>query len=138
MKYLFLFIFIFLLNISLNAEDTFKSWRISKKMISFTYLKGKSIYLSNNCIEIDDNFKINVSMNCKASNHIQLASLNKINRADLQGGKNPGAVMCTKLLGGNVVFGYDITRNQKSFCKFDDNSYVDTIGLIHYGRNDDQ
>ena len=42
----------------------------------------------------------------------------------LTGGKNPSAVKCKEVLGGEVVIGHDRRGNQQSFCQFDDDSYL--------------
>ncbi len=49
---------------------------------------------------------------------------------ELEGGKNPGAVLCQKL-GGRIVIGNDRFGNQESFCAFDDKSMTTSASLAY-------
>ena len=42
----------------------------------------------------------------------------------LNGGKNPSAVRCKELMGGEVIIGRDRTGNEQSVCQFRDGSYL--------------
>jgi hypothetical protein len=44
--------------------------------------------------------------------------------------QNPGALICEHLE-GKVVIGTDSSRNQNSFCKFNDNSMIDNGSLTY-------
>ncbi len=59
----------------------------------------------------------------------ELAGLKKASMKDLPkypgpGGRNPGAALCKYSAKGKVFIAYDDKRNQQSFCKFADGSYV--------------
>lgn len=48
----------------------------------------------------------------------------KVPVSDLEGGKNPRSVWCKKILNGVVVIGRTPSKNQQSFCQFEDESYL--------------
>jgi hypothetical protein len=74
-----------------------------------------------------DNVIVNKSClnkKCKAYKNYQKFKDHPLDQKWLLGGKNPRAVRCTKVMGGEVHIGVDILGNQQSVCKFDDNSYL--------------
>jgi len=42
----------------------------------------------------------------------------------LHGGKNPSAVRCKELMGGEVIIGRDRSGHEQSVCQFKDGSYL--------------
>jgi len=42
----------------------------------------------------------------------------------LNGGKNPSAVRCKELMGGEVIIGRDRSGHEQSVCQFKDGSYL--------------
>ncbi len=48
---------------------------------------------------------------------------------DLVGGKNPGAVICKKLVDGEILILRDSSKNENAFCKFRDGSLVSASAL---------
>ncbi len=42
----------------------------------------------------------------------------------LNGGKNPSAVRCKELMGGEVIIGKDRDGHEQSVCQFSDGSYL--------------
>jgi hypothetical protein len=48
---------------------------------------------------------------------------------ELQGGKNPGAVICKKYFKANVIILRDTKKNENAFCQFPDGSLVSASAL---------
>ena len=84
---------------------------------------------------IDPLYNAEISTQCK-NGCLALQSLSKLKKIQFQkgtftGGKNPSSVIC-QILGGLTYF---VTskknKQQKSFCRFDDRSYVYTGDFYH-------
>lgn len=54
----------------------------------------------------------------------------RVRAVQTDGGQNPGAVLCSKHLGGTVRIGIDPKGNQQSFCRFADGSMIDNGTLM--------
>lgn len=69
-----------------------------------------------------------ISLECAATKKCEAykAVLNKekvkLNEADRSGGKNPGAVACKKVYGGEVLVLRNTADNENAFCRFKDKS----------------
>ncbi|MGZ3790541.1 MAG: hypothetical protein ACXVLQ_18640 [Bacteriovorax sp.] len=48
---------------------------------------------------------------------------------DLRGGKNPGAVICTKYLNGEIFILRDGNNKENAFCQFKDGSLLQATSL---------
>lgn len=46
------------------------------------------------------------------------------------GGKNPGAIICNKLLELRIIYLKSLQGNENSFCIFPDNSFISTNSLV--------
>lgn len=101
------------------------SFSISGKPVVFVNDPLKHTMLSETCAKKRD---------CEAYTALAKASLREIHT---RGGANPGAVLCGKVLGGEVVIGKDRDENENSFCRFDDGSMVSCGTLAYYGRKND-
>jgi hypothetical protein len=76
-----------------------------------------------------------ISLNCKTNKCFAYKALNnqsknKLTEKELEGGKNPGAVICKKIFNGNILILRDKLQNENAFCKFSDGSIVSASGLI--------
>ena len=77
------------------------------------------------------------SFACEAYSVLSKVSFKSVDKY-LQGGANPGAVICKHLLKMEVVIGKDKKGNENSFCKFKDGSYIDNGTLLYYGLKNDK
>ncbi len=62
--------------------------------------------------------------NCLALKMARLFKDAPLAPSDLMGGKNPRAIKCKLVMKGKVIIGLDKNRNQQSFCKFSDDSFL--------------
>ena len=123
-KYFSPFVIIFLSSIAAA-----KSFEIHRQMYNFTWDRKDRISVSESCDPSNRN-------SCIALKKLKYASIEKA-RQELINGTNPGVIIC-RLLKGESVLGYDKEGNQNSFCKFSDNSMVDSGTLTYYGIMNDR
>jgi hypothetical protein len=76
-----------------------------------------------------------ISINCKTNKCFAYKALNdqskkKLTEKDLEGGKNPGAVICKKFFNATILILRDSKKNENAFCRFSDGSIVSASGLI--------
>jgi hypothetical protein len=76
-----------------------------------------------------------ISINCKTNKCFAYKALKdqskiQLTEKELEGGKNPGAVICKKIFNGNILILRDKLKNENAFCKFFDGSIVSASGLI--------
>lgn len=101
----------------LFLQDVFSAERIIYSfggglLISFQEVEG--ILVNHSC----------VNKKCEAFNKARMFNSATVDPKHLTGGKNPEAAKCKSILGGAVVIGVDRDKNQQSFCKFSDGSYL--------------
>ncbi len=107
------------------AKET-ETYSIYGKKVAFIFDKNAKIRISQNCLR-----KKQKKYNCIAFKKIKESTRQGIDQKYFKGGANPGAVICRRKLKGTVVLGYDANKNQNTFCKFKDNSYLSS-GTITY------
>ncbi|HAZ13667.1 MAG: hypothetical protein A2X86_16295 [Bdellovibrionales bacterium GWA2_49_15] len=71
---------------------------------------------------------------CQAVKALEKASLRDV---IIDGGANPGAVVCLKL-GGQVVLSVDVKKNETSYCQFKDGSLVANGSITFHARKNDK
>lgn len=96
------------------------TFEINEKNVSFLDDRIQQLTISKNC-------KTKKSLSCKAYSAFLKRNTVKLNSKDRVGGVNPGSIKC-RGLGGTVVIGTR-NRNENSFCRFDDDSYIDCGSL---------
>lgn len=111
-------LFLIIGNSSAQAKSIFT---IENKKVTFLEIEKENLTLSKNC-------QSGVGLRCAAYTAFLRKSNVALTQEDLIGGKNPGSVKCRRL-GGTVVIGKDSRQNENSFCKFEDNSFVECGSL---------
>lgn len=71
---------------------------------------------------------------CLAAVKLKQVNMNALTSADLEGGKNPGSVLCRKSLKAKVLFGKDLDGNVSSFCAFEDGTMLSSDTLVYWGK----
>jgi hypothetical protein len=104
---------------------------VDKNSFPLVDIKAKRISISSNCI------KKNGSLHCAAYAALGKASLEGLAHY-LEGGADPGAVICRQQFHAQLVFTVDLKRNENTLCEFSDGSYVDTGSLDGYARRNAQ
>lgn len=120
-----------------NLDYTYESWRINEQFIQFHKYNKEFILVSSKCQENFNTTDFSKS-NCLALKSLSKTSFKKLSSYSLKGGKNPGAVICSQVLNGNVVYGLNRYQDQKTFCLFSDDSYISTEALMIYGIKNDK
>jgi len=108
------------------SEDVKKNYLIDQNKIEFYEFDQQHILVSSDCV----NFK------CEGIQHLKEVSIKAIRNKLIQG-KNPGSVICLEQLKGELVFGTN-NHGMNSFCKFKDNSLIDTGTLTFYANRNDK
>jgi hypothetical protein len=67
---------------------------------------------------------------CEAFQAVLKKDQVKLTEADRAGGKNPGAVACKKIYGGEILILRNSADNEAAFCKFKDNSIASASDLF--------
>jgi hypothetical protein len=85
-------------------------------------------------IEQDQQSHHLISIKCKSNKCDAYKALNDVhkknlNKKDLQGGKNPGAVICNKYFKATVIILKDKDMNENAFCQFTDGSLISASAL---------
>ena len=111
-----------LCGISQAKEAKPLSLMVEGKKIGFLQTGDPSITLSANC------FKDEKPLPCRAIQCYRLSKKLSVAELNLSGGRNPGSVKCKKL-GGKVILAQDAAGDERSVCKFKDNSLVDCGAL---------
>jgi len=76
----------------------------------------------------------NGKFDCQAAKALKKASFKTVK---IEGGANPGAVMCAPL-GGRVVLSVDARKNETTYCQFPDGSLVANGTITFHARQNDQ
>lgn len=82
--------------------------------------------------------KICEKNNCAAKETLKTISFKNLRSDRLNGGKNPGAVLCHELENTQVIFLRDLKGNDNSFCMFPDKSLVSSGSLEMQARKNDE
>jgi hypothetical protein len=119
---------LFVLLISFKAFAVEEVWKLGSDFMPLSQNAEKKWLISLHCEEKD----------CMAKDALRKVSMKLLEKGDLQGGKNPGAVLCNKLKNADIVFLSDLQGNQNSFCKFKDGSIVSSSTLVIYAEKNDK
>lgn len=111
-----------------NAQDT-STFKILEQNIKFYNYEDLRLTVSAPCKKAEK------SELCPNLNFLKTLSLKKIKENAVD--KNPGSVICKKLLDGKVYIGIDANNNEASFCKLKDNTYIDSGTLTYYAEKND-
>jgi len=98
--------------ISLNAFGADQVLTFGELKVIFAKVDG--IYVNRSC----------KSKKCEAYQKFMQFSKKSLPRDLLLGGKNPAAVRCKELMGGEVIIGKDRDGHEQSVCQFSDGSYL--------------
>jgi putative hemolysin len=88
----------------------------------------RGLFISDSCRKSED-------FDCDASRALKLASFKKVSGA-LEGGANPGAMICLSL-GGKLLSTLEADKSSTSYCEFKDGSVAASGTLTYYGRKND-
>jgi len=127
MKTKIIFLFILFLH-SFQVFGVEEIWKLGSTFIPLSQNPAKKWLISLQCEE----------KACIASDELKKISMKSLSKGDLQGGKNPGAVLCHKINEASIVFLSDLQGNQNSFCKFKDGSMVSSSTLVIYAQENDK
>ena len=119
----------FLLLISAIAQAETVFFSVDGKKTEFYRDAGRHFMISKDCVKKGD------ALRCDAYQALSKASLRG---QTLKGGANPGAVICSRGLGRDVVVGKDEQENENSFCRFSDGSLVSSGSLTYYAHKNDK
>lgn len=122
MKFKTVFIFLGLLTTSGRSAENIRTYVINNKKMDFIQNESEHITVNSTCLRD--------RKNCLAIKKLKMASLENL-RDQLEGGANPGAVVCKAKLSGKLIMAYDLRGNQTTFCFFEDGSIISN-GSIHY------
>lgn len=99
---------------------------------------SSEIWTRNDQVFIIDHFeKTLMTQSCAETKEKCLAFLQYKNpskayptKEELHGGKNPGAVICSKYLNNVILILKDANNNENAFCQFKDGSLLQATSLI--------
>jgi len=109
-----------------RLEQIAESYYLGKEEIPFISVPLERLTISANC-------RVGGEWNCKAWEELQRLNGKKTKAVSHQG-SSPGSYICEKAAHGKVVIVVDKDRNERSFCKFPDRSYVDIGTLWFYSK----
>ncbi|MBI2522399.1 MAG: hypothetical protein HYV97_18405 [Bdellovibrio sp.] len=115
-----------------QINSHYKIYFFGEKSHTFTIDKKKHITVTKQCGDQLETSK------CQAVQKLKQVNMNDITTEDLDGGKNPGAVLCKKSLNAQVIFGKDRDGNVTTFCSFQDGTMVSSDTLIVWGNKNAQ
>ena len=110
----------------------YQNWVIYKQSVRFLVNRNNMLTISDYCGDDLSSTSLGHTR-CEAIRVLSKVDMTKLDSRKTIGGKNPGAVLCEQYLGGQVVYGTDRFRTQKTFCQFNDQSIVANDTLIIYG-----
>ena len=96
-------------------------WAIGKSYYPFQRDKVTNALISLECLK---------DKKCDAYKAILKKSRVQLSESDRSGGKNPGAVVCKKIYGGEVLVLRDTADNENAFCRFKDKSLASVSDLF--------
>lgn len=118
-------IFLILLSLqtgfSQEPQPDTEIWRVGKLHYPFLRDKTTRALLSTHCL--------NKKKSCEAYQAVLKKNTIVLKETDRNGGKNPGAVVCKKTHGGEVLILRDAAGNENAFCKFKDKSIASVSDL---------
>ncbi len=113
--------------LSTSAFSYEEVWKMGESYLSLLRLEKEKILVSKSCSD----------KNCQALKILKTISHKNISSTDLAGGKNPGAVLCSKEKRARVIYLKDMSGNENTFCFFNDKSFVSTSTLDIYATKND-
>ncbi len=107
--------------VTTKAHAEISIYKMGERFLSFEVISEENILINESC-----------KKKCLAYKSLSALSFKSIQSSDLEGGKNPGAVLCKKILSSQVLYLKDLNGNENSFCLFSDQSIISNGSL--YGR----
>jgi len=107
------------------AEE--EKYRFGDQQVAFISLEGGELLVTENCAPKPKGSA------CDALKRAAKATTSKLN---LNGGANPGALICTKIE-GKVRIGRDSKQNEQAFCAFPDSSMIAADSLLNRAIQND-
>ncbi|HAZ11752.1 MAG: hypothetical protein A2X86_00995 [Bdellovibrionales bacterium GWA2_49_15] len=111
-----------------QVTSNFKTYYFGTKSHTFTVDKRKNVTITRSC-----GAKLE-SSKCLAAVKLKEVNMNDLSETDLTGAKNPGAILCQKLLNADVLTGKDQDGNVASFCSFQDGTMVSAETLVAWAN----
>ena len=96
-------------------------WRVGNLHYPFLKDKRTNAMFINNCLKNKNG--------CEAYQAVLKKNTIVLKESDRTGGKNPGAVVCKKSYGGEILILRDAAGNENAFCKFKDKSIASVSDL---------
>lgn len=112
--------------ISWSADFTKQVWSKGQDNYVITYQPSTNLLISLQCL--NDELTLENSK-CDAAKILMKKKSIRLPSGALDGGKNPGAVVCTVGLNKKILILNDLKNNENSFCVFDDGSMISAITL---------
>jgi hypothetical protein len=107
-----LIIFTLLFNTTLAFSSEISIYKFGNMHVAFSTVEG--FIINQSCL----------NKKCLAFKKAKEFKDQNVPSEFLLGGKNPSAVKCADLMDGRVVKGYDSSRNEQTFCYFEDESFL--------------
>lgn len=120
MKVLSLAFLIFILNVPILKALELEVWTLGQTYYTFDKIEKNRLY-SKGCLDKKEK--------CDAYTFSKNKIKISLTESEREGGKNPGAIICKKKLGGEILILRDKNENEAAFCKFKDNSLVTASSL---------
>lgn len=128
MKFLLLLSLFLIFQFSYSVYGATDIWKMGNHFLEFTKDESQNILISKSCY----------NRKCDALKILKIISFKKINSTKLEGGKNPGSILCTDIAGAQIIYLRDLNGNDNSFCQFKDQSMVSASTLSTFARKNDE
>lgn len=104
--------------LSFNSQAHEVIWKINDKFIALYEDKTNNLLYSSSCTKLS----------CDAIEKTKEITWREFS---LNGGKNPGAVLCLNILKQKILILKDLAGNENSFCLFQDRSLISSSSLSY-------
>jgi hypothetical protein len=125
---MFLFLLLTTSSLSANDESTFIFFD-KNKQIAVVKRAKEHLTVEKNCYLNKES--------CDAMLALKKISYQRSTK-DIEGGANPGAVICKKQLKMKLFVLIDRDGNEHTFCKFKDDSFIGSGTLSYYASENDR
>ena len=120
-------LFLSVFSFGLHAEEFTKQiWSEGNHHYLMSYHQKTNLLISENCFNEGTPLE---KSKCEAAHALNKKKTLKAPGNAFWGGKNPGAVVCQKLLGEKVAILKDPKNNENAFCRFADGSMISATNL---------
>ncbi len=113
-----------------KAEREYLSYRFGTQTFEILRNRKKGITISSYCGDNLEDFQ--KKKECQALSKLAQADLRPFTSKDFDGGRNPGSVVCTKQLDGQVIYATDSRGNVQTFCHFKDGSMLRSDSIDYF------